>query len=261
MATVTGITAAKARDIENASITSGRLSGKNLILRTHGGTDITVGEVKATPIDAWPVGSIFMNTASTNPATLLGGGIWSRWGKGRVPVSIDEGQTEFNTSQEVAGSKTHSLTTAQMPAHSHTISSTTQSHSHTINVAAGGVHNHTATVAAAGDHVHAYSGDDPAGRATTYTYKTDQGAATAQISYKTTPYTKSVDTLGAKHGPSGVGTHTHTATIANSSSHTHTATATSTSASHSHTSATMGSSSSFPILQPYITVYMWRRTA
>lgn len=261
MATVTGITADKARDIENASITSARLSGKNLILRTHGGTDINVGEVKATALDAWPVGSIFMNTGNTNPATLLGGGTWTRWGQGRVPVSIDENQSEFNTSQKIGGSKTHTITADQMPSHSHTISATTQSHSHEIVVSSGGVHSHVTTISEAGAHVHAYSAEDPSGRDTTYTYKTDQGTATAQISYKTTPYTKSQDTGGAKYAVTGSDKHSHIATVANSPSHTHPATASSTSETHSHTAQSAGGGGAMPIVQPFITVYMWRRTA
>jgi microcystin-dependent protein len=41
--------------------------------------------------------------------------------KGRVPVGLDATQIEFDTLGEVGGAKTHTLTTAEMPAHSHTI--------------------------------------------------------------------------------------------------------------------------------------------
>ena len=40
---------------------------------------------------------------------------------GRVPVGRDAGQTEFDTLGETGGAKTHTLTTAQIPAHSHAI--------------------------------------------------------------------------------------------------------------------------------------------
>ena len=66
-----------------------------------------------------PVGSIRMQTVSTNPGTFLGG-TWVAWGTGRVPVGIDAGQTEFDTVEETGGAKTHTLTTAEMPAHTHT---------------------------------------------------------------------------------------------------------------------------------------------
>lgn len=60
-----------------------------------------------TPLDAWPVGSIYMGVTSANPNTLLGGGTWTAWGTGRVPVGIDTGQTEFDTVEETGGTKTH----------------------------------------------------------------------------------------------------------------------------------------------------------
>jgi microcystin-dependent protein len=39
--------------------------------------------------------------------------------KGRVPVGRDSAQTEFDTLGEVGGAKTHTLTTAEMPSHTH----------------------------------------------------------------------------------------------------------------------------------------------
>lgn len=39
--------------------------------------------------------------------------------KGRIPVGIDTGQTEFDVRGETGGAKTHTLTTAEMPAHTH----------------------------------------------------------------------------------------------------------------------------------------------
>lgn len=40
--------------------------------------------------------------------------------KGRIPVGLDSAQTEFDTLAETGGAKTHTLTTAEMPAHTHT---------------------------------------------------------------------------------------------------------------------------------------------
>ena len=72
---------------------------------------------------AYPVGSIYMNASdSTNPATLLGFGTWVAFGAGRVPVGIDSGDTDFDTAEETGGAKTHTLTTSQIPAHTHTYS-------------------------------------------------------------------------------------------------------------------------------------------
>lgn len=39
--------------------------------------------------------------------------------KGRIPVGIDSGQTEFDTRGETGGAKTHTLTSGEMPAHTH----------------------------------------------------------------------------------------------------------------------------------------------
>ena len=39
--------------------------------------------------------------------------------KGRVPTGLDAGQTEFQTCGKSGGAKTHSLSAAEMPAHSH----------------------------------------------------------------------------------------------------------------------------------------------
>lgn len=73
----------------------------------------------------YPVGSLYTSTVSTNPGTILGVGTWVAFGAGRVMVGIDAGQTEFDTVEETGGAKTHTLTVDEMPAHTHTISSTT----------------------------------------------------------------------------------------------------------------------------------------
>jgi microcystin-dependent protein len=54
--------------------------------------------------------------------------------KGRVPVGFDSSQTEFDTLGEAGGAKTHTLTEAQMPSHTHI----QNSHNHTQNS-----HNHS----------------------------------------------------------------------------------------------------------------------
>lgn len=69
----------------------------------------------------YPVGSLYVNVSdSTNPGTLLGFGTWAAHGAGRVNVGIDATQTEFDTIGETGGAKTHTLTTAEIPSHSHT---------------------------------------------------------------------------------------------------------------------------------------------
>lgn len=71
-------------------------------------------------LKVYPVGSIYLSVSPTNPGTLFGG-TWVEWGKGRVAVGVDAGQTEFATVEKTGGEKTHKLTTAEMPSHSHQI--------------------------------------------------------------------------------------------------------------------------------------------
>ena len=61
--------------------------------------------------------------SQTNPGTLLGFGTWSAFGEGRVLIGIDSSDTDFDTAEETGGSKTHTLTEAQLPSHRHTIGS------------------------------------------------------------------------------------------------------------------------------------------
>lgn len=79
----------------------------------------------------YPVGSIFewcANGISGAPdlSTVTKmkehfGGVWEEYGKGRVTVGLDAGQTEFATSGKTGGEKTHTLTVDEMPAHAHAI--------------------------------------------------------------------------------------------------------------------------------------------
>jgi len=55
----------------------------------------------------YPVGSMYVNfTDDTDPATLLGFGVWTAVA-GRFVVGYDGTQTEFNASEKTGGSKTH----------------------------------------------------------------------------------------------------------------------------------------------------------
>jgi hypothetical protein len=66
----------------------------------------------------YPVGSIFMSVSSTNPTNYFGG-TWSLWGSGRVPVCVNTSDSDFNTVEKTGGVKTVTLTTSQMPNHTH----------------------------------------------------------------------------------------------------------------------------------------------
>ena len=67
----------------------------------------------------YPVGSIYFNMAvSTNPATLLGFGTWAAYAEGRVLVGFQSSGT-FDALDESLGAETHTLTTDEIPAHTH----------------------------------------------------------------------------------------------------------------------------------------------
>lgn len=122
------------------------------LLETGGPTSLLIGSVtdgqflkrsgtnivgEAAPVSqAFPVGSVFISAVSTNPATLLGYGTWSAIGAGRVLVGLDAGDPDFDTLEETGGAKAVTLSTAQMPVHSHV----QDAHAHTQrrnNVATG----------------------------------------------------------------------------------------------------------------------------
>jgi hypothetical protein len=74
---------------------------------------------------AYPIGSVYINASNaTNPASLLGFGTWSAFGAGKVMVGLDAGDTSFDTAGKTGGAKTHTLTIAEMPAHTHKVGST-----------------------------------------------------------------------------------------------------------------------------------------
>ena len=65
--------------------------------------------------------------------------------KGRVVAGLDSSQVEFNTLGELGGVKTHTLTTAEIPSHTHTFSGTTTTdgaHTHTFGANQNGVLTH-----------------------------------------------------------------------------------------------------------------------
>ena len=70
----------------------------------------------------YPVGSIYTNMAvATNPATLLGVGTWVAYATGQVLVGYESSGT-FDSLDESLGAETTTLTVANLPSHTHGIS-------------------------------------------------------------------------------------------------------------------------------------------
>lgn len=97
-------------------------------------TGITAAEVwnliKAEALNStYPIGAIYTAITSGSPATVFGG-TWVSFGQGRVLVGHDdssEPDSDFVASSTdgssvlVGGAKTHTLSIAEMPSHTHTI--------------------------------------------------------------------------------------------------------------------------------------------
>lgn len=233
-------------------------STKRYLLEGEGGTDL-VTVLKA----VYPVGAIYTSVTATNPSSIFGFGTWVSFGAGRTLVGVNTSDTAFNTVEKTGGSKTNTLAIANLPAHTHTFTGNATGsaggHSHTITVNSGGAHTHSisGTAASAGAHTHAPH-DDTIVNSTAATdwYTSNAGAGW---------YHQAV-TKGRSFPSKSAGAHTHSVsgTAASAGAHTHTASSNSTGA-HTHTvsgsNANTGSGTAFNTMDPYITVYMWKRTA
>lgn len=227
MASVTGMTVAKLNALLDEMVVGIRLDGGFLIYERRNGSEENAGALTDPDLAvnaAYPVNSIYTSTVPTNPGDpgMLGIGTWIRFGKGRVLVSQDDTVPEFDTTGEEGGVKEVTLTTAQIPTHDHNMG-----HTHPVsNTDPAGYHQHSIAVKYRADLE-----DDTA----------DNGQAITGVG-------------GANHGPipgadTGVtsydGVHAHTMV---------------TQAFVGNTSVA-GSGGAHTNLQPYIVVYIWKRTA
>ena len=78
----------------------------------------------------YPVGAIFTTvTAYANSAAVvaaIGGTTWVAFAAGKMLIGLDSTDTDFDTIEETGGTKTHTLTTAEMPSHNHSNGSYTK---------------------------------------------------------------------------------------------------------------------------------------
>ena len=166
--------------------------------------------------EMYPVGSIYFSVKNENPSSKFGG-TWVAWGSGRVPVGVNSSDGNFNSVEKTGGASTVTLTTAQIPKHTHRVSGSTNEtgrHSHYEHDSLWA--NQPATTGSAAQH------QVPCSGGVWFTCRTQGGGMRAELS-------TNLD-----------GLHSHT---------------------FSCTSGSSGSGSSHTNLQPYITCYMWKRTA
>jgi hypothetical protein len=58
---------------------------------------------------SWPIGSVFVSAVSTDPATMLGFGVWTAIGAGQFPVGYLAGDPDFGTLGGTGGAKTKAI--------------------------------------------------------------------------------------------------------------------------------------------------------
>lgn len=214
----------------------------------NGNTPNASGAVTAVrPIDAWPVGSVFITLQNANPASLLGGGTWVQI-KGRYLLAADEGNL-------VDGTTTVGAHTKNVPLPSHT---------HGFTTGSAGAHTHgvSGTTGGAGGHSHTRGSMNITGRV---------GAALQDYAGPTGPfYTGGSSVPEAENGNWGAyniyfdASRSWSGSTSAVANHTHGFSATSGSAgahTHSGTTGAAGTSASFDVRPASIYVYMWRRTA
>ena len=199
--------------------------------------------------DVWqkiyPVGSIYISAVSTSPATLFGG-TWVEFGKGRTLVGVDTSDTSFNTVEKTGGEKTHTLTSAesgQKNLGSITSSDNNRGHTHSMQN-----HTHTTNI---GSHAH----DVIWGTNSVGITPSGSGKSILELTAWKWSTTNSLNSGGMGTTSCNIGNKTSGGPSNNttgdaSQKHTHTVTISGSDATSAHNN-----------LQPYITVYMWKRTA
>ena len=188
---------------------------------------ITQEDINTVLNSIYSVGDIHISTSNVNPSSKFGG-TWELFGTGKTLVGVDTTQTEFDTVEKIGGNKS------------------LQSHDHNIDINSGGGGSHTHSVsitsASAGSHTHAlYGGFD----GYTYTAHTADAAKNQEYSSFTKDYSSSE---WIKSG--GAHTHKMSGNTGSGGSHSH--------AVYGYTGNTGDGNSQN--LQPYITVYMWKKT-
>lgn len=230
-------------------------------------------QLQDTASKLYPVGSVYISFNSANPQTLFGG-TWTRL-KDKFLLASGDSYAPNTT----GGSATKTIAVSNMPSHNHSVSSS-GSHSHSVTTAGAGSHTHTASSNTTGSHKHARGtmeivgsirstdSNEPLTFADSFSTSGalsvgNKGSDIGGLSVTTGSYYNSIS-FRASNGWTGEtsanGDHSHTITVNSVGNHTHTVSISNT-GSHTHTTNNTGGGTPLNILPPYMTVYMWRRTA
>lgn len=196
---------------------------------------------------AYPVGAVYVSTVSTNPATLFGFGTWSAIAAGRVLVGIDAGDADFDTAGETGGSKTVAAAGA---ASQPTFTGTQASLTHSGAAVADHV-SHTHTYTQVPNHIHVERLQGGTTASTTGTHimaSTATGGSLRSSAASTLDPTGGVAT-GTTNGPGAALSHS----VTQPSAHTYTPQGT--------VSQPTFTGSPTSVVQPYLVVHLWERTA
>ena len=195
-------------------------------------------------LSAYPVGSIYMSVNPTNPADIFGG-TWQALNQGRVLI----GAGTAHPAGEEGGAETVTLTENQIPSHTHTMNS-------------AGSHSHGGTAEDAGSHTHSRGTMNIVGKWSAWGPEyTEQAIASGAFSvWKNGQYGGGHANDHSSAGfnfdasddwsgnTSSNGQHSHSLNINSAGSHTHIINPKGGGQAHSN-------------MQPYLSVYMWKRTA
>lgn len=183
----------------------------------------------------YPVGCIYVSTADTNPNTLFGFGTWEAFGAGRVMVGYDSEDADFDTAEETGGAKTKAIS-------SHSGCAVAAHASHT--------HDYTQVV----NHTHNVTITDPGHVHTIQLSATDGAPGRADASSGGTAYNNVANVVNSN--TTGI-----TASTANPAGGVATGTTAGPSASLTHDVTQPSNHSDLNVVQPYVVVYMFKRTA
>lgn len=234
-------------------------------------------EERFNPLNAYPVGSIYMSVNSTSPATLFGG-TWERITGSFLLAATDNGNSGASQAAgNTGGAATVTLTSAQsgVPAHAHGLNSHKHSvgaHKHTVpehghkytrptvsssgavtNGITGGSHSHTLITEYGADGNAPYN-------PTNEKYMQLAGTSAASRIERTSPMKTQTHTHNLPN-------HTHTLTgggVANKAAFdTNNSTAFDSGAASGNTANNTASNASqaHENMPPYLSVYVWKRTA